>query len=667
MFRYGRMCADSRQSCFRSERTGLARLLEEQPRSRTEMLPRVIAVVRLRMTLLSYLHTVPAALGLSPRAPFLDIELALRMLTLPSEQRLERRWEHEFFAAHEVDLEAAEPPRDHRNVLNARPCDGGRSSRSTSACCARSCGRTTSAGSTATSDLSGCRTSSSLGSAWEPGFRRAVKAGRRLGSPTAGGGLRGVPHARPLQALLRRRDAPPAGRRMSAATPRVTFGVIVLNGMPFLPYNLRALYPFAHQIIVVEGRLRARAATPLPDGHSRDGTLAELARFAREEDPDGKLTIVTAEDEGRPDGFWPGEKDEQSRAYASRATGDYLWQADIDEFYRPQDMGRILGRAGGRPDVDGRHVPDTSRSGARPTASPTGGSCARRRRLPSPVPVGTGYTYAAHRPPTVLDRGGRDTRAARLAGRRRDGRSASPCYHYSLLFPFQAVEKVEYYSNWGSSMRLVPRGRAHALAGGLVSEPAASLPGAQRVALSRAGWERYDAAAIRPRRSGCSPTSPPAASPSRGGGWTTPSACWRPRRYALGRRLLKAARTIGATAAPAALDRRPRRPPAGEPAGEEERDTCAYSGSQSGSHRLCGATSAFPQSRVPQAWVDSLADEAERTPGRRADDRDAERRCVRAVRGGRRPLHGPAEARPDVRGPAGSRRAGGTACCPRRR
>jgi hypothetical protein len=33
---------------------------------------------------------------------------------------------------------------------------------------------------------------------------------------------------------------------------RVSFGIIVLNGEPFTRYNLRALYPFAHEIIVVE-------------------------------------------------------------------------------------------------------------------------------------------------------------------------------------------------------------------------------------------------------------------------------------------------------------------------------------------------------------------------------------------------------------------------------
>ena len=124
--------------------------------------------------------------------------------------------------------------------------------------------------------------------------------------------------------------------------PRVTFGLIVLNGEPFTRYNLRALYPHAHQIIVVEGAARAARAVATPDGHSRDGTLGILRRFQEEEDPQSKVTVVTAEDEGHGDGFWPGEKDEQSQAYARRATGDYLWQVDIDEFYRAEGIDVVL-------------------------------------------------------------------------------------------------------------------------------------------------------------------------------------------------------------------------------------------------------------------------------------------------------------------------------------
>jgi len=35
--------------------------------------------------------------------------------------------------------------------------------------------------------------------------------------------------------------------------PKITFGIIILNGESFTRYNLRSLYPFAYQIIVVEG------------------------------------------------------------------------------------------------------------------------------------------------------------------------------------------------------------------------------------------------------------------------------------------------------------------------------------------------------------------------------------------------------------------------------
>jgi hypothetical protein len=59
---------------------------------------------------------------------------------------------------------------------------------------------------------------------------------------------------------------------------RITFGIIVLNGEPFTKYCRRALYPFAHEIIVVEGAVPAAT----PDGHSLDGTLEALDRFKYE-------------------------------------------------------------------------------------------------------------------------------------------------------------------------------------------------------------------------------------------------------------------------------------------------------------------------------------------------------------------------------------------------
>jgi hypothetical protein len=249
---------------------------------------------------------------------------------------------------------------------------------------------------------------------------------------------------------------------MSPGRPRVTVGMIVLDGMPFVPYTLRALYPHAAQIVVVEGAAPGARGIARPDGHSRDGTLEELRRFAAEEDPEGKLTIVTAEDEGHPDGFWPGEKVEQSRAYATRATGDYLWQVDVDEFYLPADLARVHELLAADPGITAVTFPTVTIWGGLGVA--TDGWYLQRggRDFHRLFKWGDGYTYAAHRPPTVLDGEGRDLRTLRWLDGRATGRLGIMMRHYSLLFPKQVREKVEYYANWGLYRDLVDPDRLRA-------------------------------------------------------------------------------------------------------------------------------------------------------------------------------------------------------------
>lgn len=246
-----------------------------------------------------------------------------------------------------------------------------------------------------------------------------------------------------------RRGAEPAPAAVDltavADAPRVSFGIIVLNGEPFTRYVLRSLYPFAHEIIVVEGASPAAVNIATPDGHSRDDTLAELRRFKAEEDPAGKVTIVTAEDEGHPDGWWPGEKDEQSRAYAKRATGDYLWQVDIDELYRAEEMARVMQMLRDDPTITAVTFKQTTFWGG--LGYTVDGWYLRRgatyyHRL---FKWGPGYTYAAHRPPTVLDPDGRDLRQGNwLQGEALAGLGIR-LYHYSLLLPKQVIEKCDYY------------------------------------------------------------------------------------------------------------------------------------------------------------------------------------------------------------------------------
>jgi hypothetical protein len=225
----------------------------------------------------------------------------------------------------------------------------------------------------------------------------------------------------------------------------VTFGIIVLNGEPFTRYCLRSLYPFAHQIIVVEGGHEGARAVTTSDGHSLDGTLAVLRRFKEEEDPLDKVEIVTR------DGFWP-QKDElgndrthQSRAYATRATGEYLWQVDIDEFYRPQDVRFVLDMLARQPEITA--VSFNVRPFWGGLDYEIDGWRWRREgqifhRL---FKWGDGYRYLTHEPPTILDQLGRDQRDVKWVSGEAMARHGIFLYHYCHVFPSQVRQKTRVY------------------------------------------------------------------------------------------------------------------------------------------------------------------------------------------------------------------------------
>ena len=235
--------------------------------------------------------------------------------------------------------------------------------------------------------------------------------------------------------------------------PRVTFGMIVLNGEPFIKYNLQALYPFAHQIIVVEGASPKASGASTHDGHSVDDTLSIVKNFQSDEDPDHKIILVTAEIEGYPNGFWPGDKDEQSQAYAKRATGDWLWQIDVDEFYQPADMQIILEYLVGRTDItcltfQAHHFwggfEYLVTGGLFFSDSFQGESGGAYRRV---FRWGRGYTYLTHRPPTVQGEAGNlsDKKKINFSKSHKDVRM----YHYFMVFPNQVVRKGRYYDKLG--------------------------------------------------------------------------------------------------------------------------------------------------------------------------------------------------------------------------
>ena len=223
--------------------------------------------------------------------------------------------------------------------------------------------------------------------------------------------------------------------------PRISFGIIVLNGEPFTRYCLRALYPFAYEIIVVEGASRNAATMATPDGHSIDGTLGVLQAFKAEEDPHDRIQIVTR------DGFWT-EKDEQSQAYADRATGDYLWQVDIDEFYLEATLQHVSDLLIEQPEIAMVSFPVTTFWGGfnfTVDGFHEQEFTIRERGWPRLFKWGKGYRYITHRPPTVVDAAGVDLRQKRWIDHREAASLGLQLMHYSLVFPLQVEAKVAYH------------------------------------------------------------------------------------------------------------------------------------------------------------------------------------------------------------------------------
>lgn len=229
--------------------------------------------------------------------------------------------------------------------------------------------------------------------------------------------------------------------------PKITFGIIVLNGEPFVKYNLRSLYPFAHEIIVVEGGHEDAKAVCTPDGHSLDTTLQSLYEFKENEDPENKVQIITR------NGFWP-KRDEfghdrtfQSRAYAERATGDYLWQVDIDEFYKEEDIEKIIKLLQSDPRIDSITFPTITFWGDIKYKSDCWRLQQGSKYFHRLFKWGKGYKYITHEPPTVIDENGVDLRTKKWLKGEELEKMDIYMFHYSLLFPWQVEQKIRLYKD----------------------------------------------------------------------------------------------------------------------------------------------------------------------------------------------------------------------------
>jgi hypothetical protein len=229
--------------------------------------------------------------------------------------------------------------------------------------------------------------------------------------------------------------------------PKITFGIIVLNGEPFVRYCLRSIYPFAYEIIVVEGGHEDAKSVCTPDGHSIDSTLESLSKFKSEEDIENKLKIITK------DGFWQ-KKDElgndrtpQCRAYSEIAKGDYIWQIDIDEFYKEEDMLTIVTMLKNDPSITAVTFPFTNFWGDIKYKIEGWKFLRGANYCHRIFKWNADYKYVTHEPPTIFNEKGIDLREINWINGKKLKRQGIIMYHYSHLFPWQVKQKTMIYKD----------------------------------------------------------------------------------------------------------------------------------------------------------------------------------------------------------------------------
>lgn len=232
---------------------------------------------------------------------------------------------------------------------------------------------------------------------------------------------------------------------------KITAGTIVFNGEKFMPAGmlqaqLQQLYYLADEIIIVEGATKADgvnhyidgdATWCTEDGRSTDNTVKIIQNFP---DPENKITLI----EGKS--FWNG-KTQMCNEWSRRATGDYLWQVDADEFYHRADIDKIK-------IILEKYDPTAVHFFANHfwgdyshcinESSPyTWGNNLPWQRIFKHLP---GCKWERHEPPTYILPDGTDCNKVRIVPREETLRVGLKMYHYSYVTPEQIQFKSRFYN-----------------------------------------------------------------------------------------------------------------------------------------------------------------------------------------------------------------------------
>jgi len=217
---------------------------------------------------------------------------------------------------------------------------------------------------------------------------------------------------------------------------KISYVMIVLNGMPFIQAALKAIYKSAHEIIIVEGAVINCAFASNADGSSWDGTVEFIKSFP---DPKNKIKLIQ--------GSWP-EKCEMQNLALSKATGDYLWLVDSDEVYKESDIRSIIAVLKQNPDVYRVEVPFLHFFKGYEYVIDT--REIPRLRTARVFKIEKGAYFTTHRPPTLFIPSKQKTSIDLL--------TLNPAileklgvtvYHYSYVSEDQVLQKLNLYRAYG--------------------------------------------------------------------------------------------------------------------------------------------------------------------------------------------------------------------------
>jgi len=96
----------------------------------------------------------------------------------------------------------------------------------------------------------------------------------------------------------------------------------VLNGEPFIKYQLNSIYKHAHEIIIVEGAYE-KFSYASHGFRSVDSTISIINDYP---DPGMKIKLIARD-------YFYDDRVGMCNEFMDALTGDILWQVDVDEFY----------------------------------------------------------------------------------------------------------------------------------------------------------------------------------------------------------------------------------------------------------------------------------------------------------------------------------------------